>query len=158
MSTKAHFQLQFEQFKHVAIPRQMVLASSWQCSIQAWYAQICMLHTKTHYILHSYTHLAYQSILHCTRETLILHASPQDMSELWCMAVMHKVLSRLCYRLVWGTWCTNCEYRKLPLLQPQMESVKTNFALLDAHLGSALVRDVVMQSTQHEIWLPQMSN
>ena len=48
------------------------------------------------------------------------------------------------------------EYCALPLLHPQMESVETNFALLDAHLGSALVRDIMMQSTRHEIWLPQV--
>ena len=49
-----------------------------------------------------------------------------------------------------------CEYRELPLLQPHAESVEMSFTLKDAHLGSALVRDVVTQSTLYKIWLPHI--
>ena len=71
------------------------------------------------------------------------------------MSLVRSVSCRPFLRFVRSAKRAGCEYRRIRPLQPKTDSVKTSFALRDAHMGSALVRDVVIPSGPHEIWLQQ---
>ena len=78
VSTKAHFQLQFNRLEHVTKSGQIVLVSSCQYRKQAWYTQTFIMHTKAYFIVHTNIHFhtkAYHMVhtnINCAHQGILL--------------------------------------------------------------------------------------
>ena len=116
---------------------------------------------------HAFSH---HKILHCTRETFILHTIAYCIAHSkhsYCTPVYKTRLSlelcHSCVRFLLSVLSISPRRVACELWVPQTASVTATNGicrneLLDAHMGSALVRDVVMQKTQHKTWLPQLTS
>ena len=67
-----------------------------------WYIWTFILHTKAYHMVQKNIDCAHHDILHCTRETFILHTGLQDSIELWGMSLVRNVSYCQCVRCVWG--------------------------------------------------------
>ena len=135
------------------------------------YLQTFIFHTKAYYMVHTNIHFSHKGISHgaykhsfYTPKHIALHIQnihiahqfkrpDQALSHVNCVySFILFVLSIHLMHVACGLWVL-----QTASVTATCGICGNELCMRDAHLGSALVRNVVMQSTLHKLWLPHGS-